>query len=614
MTPKLILAGVLVVAVLAAWARLVLRRRSAPRAPMWRFALLMAAQPVCAALLFLCLFPPATRVASGTLTIATAGAPRTAVSTTGARLIALPEAPDLAGAEHVPDLGTALRRHPGVRSIRVIGAGLTTRDRDAAQGLAVAFDPPPAPRGVVALQPPIRVAPGAGFQAGGQVSGLTGASVDLIDPAGHVTDTQKTDADGRFVLSGTARAAGPATFVVRVRDVAGQTVEQADLPVLVEGDAAPRLLIMAGAPGPEVKYLRRWATDAGFDVVTRMSAGGGIELGDAPVAINAAILRRFDAAVIDDRSWAGLGGQRGEVLSAVRDGMGLVLRSGGALDDATRGQWRSLGFSLTGGSGLAPVVLPAAMDADILKTRRGIPAADAGADLDLGEDIVPEISRLAVTPSGGDVVPLLRDGGGATLSAWRSVGRGRVAVFTGVDSFGLILVGRGDLYGDWWSGMLSAVARPTGGASPAFSGTAWAGERVVLCGLSPGARVERPDGGATMLQTGSGAPGCAGFWPDAAGWHLLRTSAVDGAERVWPFHVQPADRLPGVRAMRDRDATMMLSRTSAAASGAGTQDIPGSSWPWFLAWLVVSAGLWWFERSGRGRLTARTTEDAVTPE
>jgi Trk K+ transport system NAD-binding subunit len=36
------------------------------------------------------------------------------------------------------------------------------------------------------------------------------------------------------------------------------------------------LLIMAGAPGPEVKYLRRWATDAGFAVTTRMSAGGGI--------------------------------------------------------------------------------------------------------------------------------------------------------------------------------------------------------------------------------------------------------------------------------------------------------------------------------------------------
>lgn len=609
MTPKLILAVILTCAVLAAWVRLVLWRRSASReaaGAAWRVVVLFLLQPVWAALLFFCLFPPGVRVASGTLIVATAGAPSSALLTPGARVIALPEAPVLAGAEPAPDLATALRRHPEVRRITVVGGGLTARDRDTAKGLAIAFDPPPSPTGLVSLSPPPQVAPGAGFEVGGQLSGLAGATVELIDPAGRVTDAQPAAADGRFILSGTARSPGLTTFGLRVRDKGRRVVEQADVPVRVEAQAAPRLLILAGAPGPEVKYLRRWATDAGFAVTVRASAGGGVDLGDAPLAINSATLRGFDVAIIDDRSWAGLGAQRGEVMAAVRGGLGLVLRSGGPGDGAAA-QWRALGFAVSGGETLTPIALPQATDADLERTRRGVPPPDALADLDVGDEFLPEISRLAATPGGEGTVPLLHDAGGATLSAWRAVGRGRVAVFTGVDSFGLTLTGRNALYGDWWGGMLSAVARPLGGVSPAFSGSAWVGDRIALCGLSGDARVEMPDGGAVTVRTGSGAAGCAGFWPEASGWHLLRTSAPGAAEQVWPFFVQPVDRLTGVKAQRDREATLMLTGTPSPENKVAVQgpEIPGSPWPWFIAWLALSAALWGLERSGLGRSASR---------
>jgi len=607
MTPKLILGVILACAVAAAWVRLVLWRRSSSRetaGAMWRVVVLFLLQPVWAGLLFFCLFPPGVRVASESLIVATAGAPSALSLTPGARVVALPEAPVIAGAETAPDLGTALRRHPGVGRITVLGGGLTARDRDAAQGLAVVFEPPPPPIGLISLSPPSQTAPGAGFDVGGQLSGLAGATIDLIDPAGRVTDVQTADDDGRFILTGTARSPGLTTFSVRVRDKGRRVVEQADVPVHVEAQAAPRLLILAGAPGPEVKYLRRWATDAGFAVTMRASAGGGVALGDAPMAINAAALRSFDVAVIDDRSWAGLGGERAEVMAAVRGGLGLVLRSGGPGDGAA-GQWRALGFSVSGGEALRPIALPEAADADVERTRRGVPSPDAMADLDVEDDFVPEISRLAATPGGEGTVPLLHDAGGATLSAWRAVGRGRVAVFTGVDSFGLSLTGRNALYGDWWSGMLSAVARPVGGSAPAFSGFAWVGDRVPLCGLSGDARVEEPDGREVTVRTGSGDAGCAGFWPQAPGWHLLHASTPDQAEQVWPFFVHPADRLTGVKAQRDRDATLMLTGTPSPEGKAADHDeIPGSPWPWFVAWLVVGAALWGLERSGLGRPSA----------
>ncbi len=596
MTPKLILALILTVAVLAAWVRLVLWRRDAPASPLWRFAVLMGLQPVWAALLFLGFFPPDLPVAGGTLTVLTANAPRTAAAS-GGQIVALPEAV-VPGVERAPDLGTALRQYPDVRRIRVLGDGLSARDRDAAGGLAVDFTPTAPRPGLISLTPPARVAPGMRFQTGGQVAGLPGAVVELVDPAGRVTDSQTADADGRFTVSGTARAAGLVTFGLRLKDAGGKVVEQADVPIRIDAETAPRLLILAGAPGPEVKYLRRWATDAGFTVNTQMSAGGGIQLGDPAIALNPATLRQFDVAVIDDRSWPGA---RPAVLAAVREGLGLVLRTSGPLDGGARASWRSLGFALNGTDALSPIALPPAADAAIARTRSGIGSADAPADADLGgEPVIPELSRLAAVPGGADAVPLIRDAGGSTLSAWRAVGLGRVAVFTGIDSYGLTLTGHSALYGDWWSGMLATVARPSAGA-PVVTGPAWVGDRLTLCGLSPNARVQSPGGAVTTLIPDPAAGGCAGLWPASSGWHLLRTAGANNAEQVSPIYVQLADRLPGIKAARDRDATLMLGRTPVAAATGEGRTQPGPAWPWLLAWLLAGAGLWWFERSNLGR-------------
>jgi hypothetical protein len=601
MTPKLILALILTAAVLAAWIRLVLWRRGAPASPLWRFVVLMGLQPVWAALLFLGLFPPGLPVAGGTLTVLTANAPRTAAAS-GGQIVALPEA-SVPGVARAPDLGTSLRRYPDVRRIRILGDGLTARDRDATAGLAVDFTPSAPRPGLVSLTPPARVAPGMRFQTGGQVAGLPGAVVELVDPAGRVTDSQTVDADGRFTVSGTARAAGLVTFALRVKEPGGKVVEQADVPVRIDTEAKPRLLILAGAPGPEVKYLRRWATDAGFTVNTQMSAGGGIQLGDPAIALNPATLRQFDVAVIDDRSWPGA---RPAVLAAVRDGLGLVLRTSGPLDGGARASWRSLGFALNGPDALSPIALPPGTDAAIARTRSGIAGVDAPDDAEMGEPVIPELSRLAVIPGGADAVPLIKDAGGSTLSAWRAVGLGRVAVFTGIDSYGLTLTGHSALYGDWWSGMLATVARPSAGA-PVVTGPAWVGDRLSLCNLTTNARVQSPDGAVTTLIPDPAAGGCAGLWPAASGWHLLRTTGANNAEQVSPIYVQPADRLPGVKAARDRDATMMLGRATATAATTGEgRTVPGPSWPWLLAWLLVGAGLWGFERSNLGRAVPKT--------
>ena len=577
MSAQLLLAAALALAVLLAWARLVRWQAVAPpeaRSPTWRLVALLAAQPICALLLYLTLVPPTVRIPKGTLVVATRGTGALAAAAAD-RAVALPEASALSGVERVPDLGTALRRYPDTRRIRVIGEGLPPRDRDAARGLALGFEPGDAPAGIVRLDPPARVAPGAAFRVGGRVAGYKGGSIELLDPAGGVVDRRPLDADGGFALRGSARAPGAALFRLRVRGAGRRVVEGAVVPVVTADDAPPRVLLLAGAPGPEPKFLRRWATDAGLDLHAQFPTGGGIALGDDPLPINASTLRRFDLAILDDRSWAALSrGERGALIGAVRGGLGLLLRVTGAVPDATRQQWRALGFTVAGGADVAEVRLVANPD-----------------DHDL--------TRRAVRIMAPDDVPLLRDAAGQVLASWRAEGRGRVALWPLTDSYVLALAGAAADYAELWSDAFSALARARAVPPPAIDAVPRVQMRMTICGLRPNATVASPGGGVTRLVVESPAS-CAAFWPTQAGWHLLRDPR-EATTRTSPYYVQAADALPGVRALEAREATLrLIAEGGTDAAVTATRERPGPSWPWFLAWLAASAALWWFERTRTG--------------
>ena len=568
MTPESVLAGVLALAVLVAWARLAWRQaRAEVRAQPWRIWVLAALQPLCAGLLYLTLLPPVVRGGAGTLVVATAGTPRLARAD-----VVLPEGPALRGAQRVPDLATALRRRPEVARVQVLGSGLEARDRDAVRTLAVAFETPAVPRGIVALEPPPPVAPGAGFRIGGRAAGADGGSVELLDPSGARVDRQTLAPTGGFVVGGMARAPGPALFRLRLRDRGNALIEEAEVPVLTVDEPAPRILLLAGAAGPEIKYLRRWANDAGLTMTARITAGGGAVLGDSPVGVDGASLARVDVAIIDERSWAGLGSSaRAALAAAVRGGMGLVVRLTGPVPDATRREWRSLGLAVPAGSATAPAPLAS-----------GIP-----------------ILTRRILPSRATAAPLWRDGRGQTLVDWRAVGRGRVALWGVSDAFTLVLTGHADLYGRTWSDVVTAVARPRGAARANIAALPRAGERAALCDVGPGASVDGPETAALLVDPAGGT--CAGVWPRRSGWHRL----IDRG--TTPFYVYPADSLAALRATDRGAATVRLRRASPDRPIAGAAARRGSSWPWFAALLVALAASWWFERARLGKAAGGIT-------
>jgi len=584
----------------AACIRLVLWWRRAPRAERaapWRLVLLLAAQPLLAVLLYLTLFPPQTpRAGTGTLTIATRDAPRR-LAAGGDRLIVLPEAPAGLGGEAAPDLATALRRHPEVGRLHVLGQGLEPRDRDAVQGRTIVFDPAPAPSGVAELYSPNQAAPGASFAVAGRVNGASGGAVDLLDPSGQAVDSKSIPASGEFTLTGVARAPGAALFAVRLRDTA-HPVETVDAPIWIAPTPAPKVLLLAGAPGPEVKALRRWAADCGLALQSVVTVGGGLELGDPRPPLNASTLSRLDLVVVDERSWAGLSpGDQAAVAAAVRQGLGLLLRVTGPVPAGVRDSWRTLGLPLA--------------DGEVAVTTRLAPLGPQTAPTP-DEIAVPDLTRRQVDTPAPDSTPLLRDAAGAVLARWRAEGLGRLGVWSVTDSAGLVTAGFSQRYGDVWGTLVATLARPAPAAmAVTIDSDPRDGRRVSLCGLKVEAQVQEPSGAWTRLLVDplTGPAACAGYWPASPGWRILRLSVPgEATPQEQGFYVRPAAQAPALEAQDDRNATSALAARPAArgAVAGAASGAPGSPWPWFLAWLFIAAPLWRFERATLGRSSTPT--------
>lgn len=566
--PPIWSAVILAAAVLVGGARLWLWQRSAPvelRAPLRRMVLLTVLQAIAGILLFFTLHPPAAALRNATMIVATRGAPATEVSD-GEIFVALPEARAAPGAERVPDLATAIRRHPEAARVRVLGEGLPARDRGRL-ALPVEMTPPPRPPGFVDIALPPPAAPGATFEVGGSLGSLPSGTVELVDPAGTIIARTPVSAGRRFVLTGAARAEGTAVFELRLRDAAGRLVERLDAPLHTRADPAPRVVAIAGAPGPEMNFLRRWAESAGVDLTVAIDLGAGVRLGEATPLLTPARLARTDLLIVDDRSWETWdAGARGVVTRAVEGGMGLLLRPTGPLAGGTRREWAVLGAPIPVDGSVNPLEFPAA-------------------------DGVPDLARWNLADPDADVVSSVNAPDGSPLAHWSGRGRGRIGVWAVMDSYVLALAGRRDAHAGLWSDLFSVLGRPLNVDRPHLRGLARVGDRAVVCGVAPGGAVRAPDGRPASLQIdpNAGAERCAAFWPSQAGWHLAGSSGGSGT----PLYVHPAEAGPSLRAHDAASAPIGLATEPPAPArrrGPLTPHLP------LAALITLLAALWFVER------------------
>ncbi|WMJ71174.1 hypothetical protein [Stenotrophomonas sp. 24(2023)] len=563
--------------------------------------IVIALQIAAAALLYFCLVPPAHQHPAAGLVVLGAEADTSGTLPASAGpLLLLPEAADVPGGQRVPDLATALRQHPA-STLTLVGAGLVARDRDAMLPPEVRWQAAPAPRGWVALQPPADVAPGARFEVQAQARGVARATAELLDPADSVVDRAALAKDGHVQLSGIARAEGRSVFRLRLLDAEGHGVETVPVPQQTLAAAPLRLLVRASAPGPELKYLRRWAADAGIRVQVQADTGAGLSVGDGVVSLDAATLARSDLLLLDERSLAALStGQLAAVRQALRDGLGVLVRSAGAPSANARQRLHDLGLPVQGDGSSHSLELPGDGESAVLAARRGplaagtLPTGDGeAADRSSHSAALPALEALALQVP--DSTALLFDNTGKALGGWRSAGKGRIGLLPITDSWRWVLAGRDDRHGELWSDVIAALAR----AQPATGGLwspqpqAWAGERVVLCGVqAPLQAFDASGAGMPLVVDGaSSSLRCAGWWPREAGWQRLQ----QGDTTTWRYVFDPKDA-PALHRQAMIDTTTQALATTTAGSTPVMQAVPGSRWPWWLAFVLCASLLWWLER------------------
>jgi hypothetical protein len=548
-------------------------------------ALRVALQIVAAVLLALVLFPPSVdeRFSAGTLVVLTPGITEAQLAALpgGLATVALPGADVPRGIERTPDLGTALRRHPDAATLRIVGGGLPPRDLDAARTLPVEFDAAPLGDGIVDLSVPASVRAGSTFAIAGRVHGNAGGRVELRDPAGAIVAETALADDGAFSLDVRAKAPGQAAYSLRVLDRAGNATEDLARPVAVLPGDALRVVVLAGAPDPELKYLRRWATDAGIELASRIVLSDGVAMQEGSAALDAGALANTDLVIVDERAWKGLDAATKTALEyATRNGLGLLLRVTGPLPDAVASEWQALGFRVRAAD---------------------VPEAVSLASSQATSDPAAVLSRRALLVESADAAPLLRASDGTALALWRGDGRGRIAIWWLADSYRIALAGDASAFGTLWSRALSTIARARGAAMPEVPADARVNVRSVVCGLDDGAYVEQPDASRVdiVLDAADDGRRCAGYWPAEPGWHTL----VSNGGRA-PFDVLAANAAPPLDAARNADATRALAGAVRANASTATRRVPAPRWPFFVAWLLAAAALWWLERS-KPDMTAR---------
>lgn len=547
----------------------VMRARRGRRHRLARIGLQLGA----ASLLYLCLFPPldSENFHADELVVLTPGATsaQLAALPLAANVVALPGVEAGRAVERAPDLGTALRRHAGARRLRIVGGGLPARDRDAARGLVAAFDAAPLPRGLVELGAPAAVRAGNVWRIDGRVEDVEGGRVELRDPSGAVIATHALDAEGRFALHAGAKGEGSATFVLNVLDRDGTKIDNAAVPLAVHAGMPLKIALLAGAPDADLKYLRRWAADAGMALTSRIALSDGVALSDGAAVPDDAALRVADIAIVDERAWTALDAQRKQALiAAVRDGLGLLLRATGPLPAPVAADWAELGFRTHA------VEAPASVALD-----KTLGLVDSGLTF----------AHRALAVEADAAAPLLRADDGTILAWSRNLGRGRVALWLLADSYRLALGGASPAFATLWSEALSTVARARGASAPLLPPSTRVDARASFCAVAADAAIENEMGKRVPLSVD--AHGCAAYWPEAAGWHTL----LNGGGR-WPFFVRARDEAIGLEAGENRSATQALLGAPLSTAAVATREQPLPRWPFFLAWLAAAAVMWWLER------------------
>ncbi len=533
--------------------------------------------------------------------------------------------PAPAGARPLGSLLALAEQRPALRQMHLLGAGVAAAALPALGEVPVVAHLGRSFVGIATADWSRQLTLGQQFWVEGQVSA---ASVDgptwlnlWADGAGR-DSVRLPVGGGPFRLRYRPRAAGLAGYELRLRPAVGPLLAREPLPIEITEPARPPVLLLAAAPGFELKFLKNSLAATGRAVAARTGLSKGLmasEFLNHPAQVldrlTPAALARYGVVVADADALVALPATDARALAAaLRQGrLGLLV-----LADASAAR---------PGSSL-PTVLGRARAAFMVRARVGA-AATLAQPLSWADAPGPAKARLPaeLRPAPG-WRSLLTGPGGVLLAASQRVGLGTVVVSVMPETFPLALSGQTAVYASLWSALLTA-AQPPPPAAPTWQLlTAWPRPGQPLTLRLVGGMVRPADqadqdnqadqadqvppvvrGLSRPLFDSQGPSARLGlaqdprlpewrtapYWPAVSGWHEVRGPGV----AVRHFYVFDSAAWAGPeQTVRQQALAARAARLrQGVASRSDALETVRQPWPvgWFFGLFLLAAGFLWLE-------------------
>lgn len=521
-----------------------------------------------------------------------------------AHRFALPRASSsekISGVVPLPNLPTLARQYPHIRRLHLFGDGLRPDELALLDRLALTLHLNALPDGVTVASFPTRIALGEALRAQGTWHAPRRDSLWLyLEGGGMRADSALLVGEGElpFELFATPKQAGEWLYKLYAVRAARDTAFVGIVPIHVSAPKSIRVLIVERAPSFETRAFKQWAsaTDNALAIRSALSRGKFFTefLNLSPLALErltTAVLDKVDVVIMDFESLVGLGASEQAALrQAVENGLGVLI----VLSDApTKNQAKThhffLGFFAT---------MPEKGGARYAKPQGMSPKASASAALPIAPLRLQEGFAAEV---------IVRDEAEQALVIAGVRGLGKVAVSIVEETFRWALEGKSDLYANYWSRVLTRLARPR--AQTDIWQVATPLPTVDLpCHLTlrtlapkPIALVAYPSGALDTLFFKQSLVEPAlwetTFWAREQGWHrILRLDDHDSVSLAFYAHLDT--EWLSLRRAAMQTATRVFAQTRGQeANQADVAQVrrPVPQW-WFFALFVIAAGYLWAER------------------
>jgi len=346
---------------------------------------------------------------------------------------------------------------------------------------------PVALRGIVSVDWRRRLNRGEKLLVQGRWAGSEGRL--LLMGMGSVLDSARVGAEGDFLLGTVPAQEGRAVYRL-VAVLGSDTLEQEDLPVLVDTGVPLKILLLAASPDFENTFLSNWLSKEGDAVASRTAV--------SREKVQEAFINRGPAVL-------------SPLTPALLGGFDLVIADVAALPARGTGEWMVL--------------------------RRQVEEKGLGLLIKVDSAGVDSMGRV-MKARGGRV--LVRDSSGRVMVGAFLEGAGKI-VFTGLNtSYSRLLSGDKEGYAGFWALLLKEVARK-GDAGDEWS---WepalprVGEPVVMRLQTAAAMPQAMVGGSVVYLAQDAALSFfwrGRYWPETAGWQPVYRPAGDTTWwYVWP--------------------------------------------------------------------------------